>query len=453
MVVRTDSTQALMARRSAVEFLLVNHPQDCPICDAAGQCELQDYAFETGQLRTRNVEPKAVIGRDKITSEIVYFGDRCVLCTRCVRFMDEIAGEASLQVINRGHRGYIDTMSGDLIEHAFSMNIVDVCPVGALVNEDYLFKARAWDLDNAASVCPGCSQGCNISLGTKENAILRAKPRHNADVNSYWMCEHGRKNVINWGAGERVEVPMLRERDRLVATDWARALNAISEALGKSPGAAKAVVSALSSNEDLFTLRKLMDHVGFEAGYFDVPSGPKHVLEGFPSLALREERVPNARGAELVGFQRSDDAVGAVQGHRGALFVLDHALDGAAEGFGDEASLFVYIGTRMSPAARGAQIILPATTFAEMEGSFTNFEGRVQRFEQALRPPGLARPFWLSGSAVSARLGSGAAHPNAGAAFSALAGEFEEFAGLSYERLGLHGAPVAGAGTGATAAS
>jgi NADH-quinone oxidoreductase subunit G len=443
MVIRIDSSAARKARRSAVEFLLVNHPLDCPICDAAGQCELQDYAFETGQLRTRNVEPKVVLGRDKLTSDIVYFADRCILCTRCVRFMDEIAGEPVIEVMNRGHKGYIDTMTGELFEHSFSMNIVDVCPVGALVNENFLFKPRAWDFDHTASICPGCSQGCNVVLATIENAVLRAKPRHNAEVNSYWMCDHGREAVVNWGAGERAEVPLLRKNGKLAPVDWAGALDALAEAL-QGGGGAKAIVSAGASNESLYAARKLMDRLGFEGGCFRVATGPSVALKGFPKLALREDRAPNARGAEMLGFDRVDDVFSAAAGHRGALIVLEDGLHDAPEGFGESASLFVYIGSALSPAARKAHIVLPSPTFAEMEGTFTNFEGRVQRFAQALRAPGLARPLWLSGSTVLARLGDGEVTRSAAEAFAAMAGEFGEYAGLSYDTIGMTGASVAG---------
>jgi NADH-quinone oxidoreductase subunit G len=452
MVVRTDNPEALKARRAAVEFLLVNHPLDCPICDAAGQCELQDYAFETGQLKTRNVEPKVVLGRDHLTAEIVYFADRCVLCTRCVRFMDEIARDPVLQVINRGAKGFIDTMTDELFDHPFSMNIVDICPVGALVNEDFLFKARAWDLDQTASVCPSCSQGCNVLLGTKENTILRAKPRHNAEVNSYWMCDHGRKSVVNWGAGDRIEVPLVREDGNLVAVDWLRALEALSDALQNSPGKARAIVSAGASNESLYGVRKLMDHVGFEGGEFRVETGREIQLEGFPSLALRSERAPNGRGAELLGFTPVEDVFAAVADHRGSIFVLEDVLAGAPDGFGERAALFVYIGTHMTPVARSAaRIVLPTPTFAEMEGTFTNFEGRVQRFAQALRAPGLARPIWLVGSTLLARLDSGEAFRTAAEAFDALASEVGDYSGMTYASLGLHGAIAAGASSGAAA--
>jgi len=451
MVVSTDCVEARKARRSVIEFLLLNHPLDCPICDAAGQCMLQDYAYETGQLRRRAVEPKVVLGRDHVTSEIVYFGDRCILCTRCVRFMDEIAQEPVLQVVNRGHYGYIDTMTDELFEHPFSMNIVDVCPVGALVNEDFLFKARSWDLDQTPSICPACSQGCNVALGTKENRVVRLKPRFNPEVNSYWMCDHGRREVVRWGAGMRAEVPMVREADRLVPVDWSRALDAVVEALQGAAGGAKAIVDPGASNESLYIVRKLMDQAGFDGGGFRVPRGPQYVLKGFPKLALREDRAANARGAEALGFERVDDIYGAVSGHQGVLFVLEERLEDAPAGFADGCALFIYIGSVLSPAARRAHIVLPSPSFAEMDGTFTNFEGRVQRFTQALLPPGLARPLWMSGSAVLARLAGGEPFSSAAAAFAALADEVGAYSGLSYEKIGLTGAVSASAESGATA--
>jgi len=453
MVVRTNSPDARKARRGVIEFLLVNHPLDCPICDAAGQCELQDYAFETGQTQTRLHEPKMVLGRDKVTPDIMYFADRCILCTRCVRFMDEIAQEPVLKVMQRGHRGYIDTMTGELFEHPFSQNIVDVCPVGALVDEDFLFKARAWDLDQTPSICPGCSQGCNVSLGTKENRVLRAKPRPNSQVNSFWMCDHGRKTLVNWGAGDRVEVPMIRDGDRLVATDWPRAVSALADVLRDAAGEARAIVSAGASNENLYVLRRLMSVAGFGGGVFRVATGSEHPLQGFPKLALRAERAPNARGAELQGFKRSEDVIAAIQDHRGPLFVLEDPLGDGPDNLGKGASVFVYVGTHMSDAVRQADIVIPTTTFAEMEGTFTNFEDRVQRFTRALRAPGMARPFWMTGSAVLARLEEGPLFRTAGAAFATMAAEISVYSGLTYEKLGLNGAEVGGAASGVAARS
>ena len=209
MVVHTDSERAELARKSVIEFLLLNHPLDCPICDAAGQCMLQDYAFETGQLESRLDEEKLVMGRDKISDDILYFADRCIICTRCVRFMREVAEDDALVVANRGHKAYIDTAPGEKLDNPFQGNIVDVCPVGALVHEDFVFKPRYWDMDSTPSVCPGCSTGCNVTVDTKENQIVRLKPRHNADVNSYWMCDYGRHRYEWMNRRDRIEIPLL----------------------------------------------------------------------------------------------------------------------------------------------------------------------------------------------------------------------------------------------------
>lgn len=445
MEVLTDSPAARKARRAVIEFLLYNHPLDCPICDAAGQCELQDYAFETGQLRRRAVDPKRVLGRDKVTPEIVLFKDRCVLCTRCVRFMDEIAQEPVLTVVQRGNRAYIDTMTGDLFEHPFSMNIVDVCPVGALVNEDYLFKARAWDLDRTPSICPGCSQGCNITLDTKDEQIVRAKPRANHEVNAFWMCDHGRRLLAGWHPGERLTEPLVREGGgeggRLVPAEWPAAIERAAEGLRRA-GAPKAIVSAAAANESLYALRVALEAVGGGGGVFRVPQGEEAVLKGFPKLRLRKDRAPNAAGAQLLGFERADDVAAHVRGHPGAVVVLEDPLLDAPDDFAKGARFHLHVGSVASPAARAADVVLPVTTFAEMDGTFTNHQGRVQRFRAALRAPGRARPAWLVLSLLAAHLGRGSGRRTAAEAFAALAEEVTAFAGMGYETLEPAGALV-----------
>ena len=453
MVVHTDSEAARTARQSVIEFLLVNHPLDCPICDAAGQCMLQDYAHETGQLHSRLNEPKLVQGRDRIADDILYFADRCIICTRCVRFMSEVAGDAALIVAQRGHRNVIDTFPGRDLDHPFQGNIVDVCPVGALVHEDFLFKARFWDMDQAPSICPGCSTGCNITIDVKENQIVRLKPRHNPDVNSYWMCDHGRRHLVMSNRGERVEVPLLRRDGTLVAADWGEALAWVAEQLdGRSGGTA--IVSADASNESLFFARELLDRVGVEGGSFRVRTGEEAVLAGFPKLALRAERAANAAGAEIFGFRRRDGLPESSAGQ--ILFVLEDDLAEAPADRRDRSTFFVFLGSRLSETARRADAVLPVTSFAEMDGSFTNFEGRVQRFGRALQPPGLARPAWMILGRLIAELearrdGSWSDLPlEAREAFRAMATRTPALRGLDWDSLGLKGA-VATAGEKAAA--
>ncbi len=443
MVVNTASDTARTARQSVIEFLLVNHPLDCPICDAAGQCMLQDYAYVTNQLESRVDEPKRIMGRDRISDDILYFADRCVICTRCVRFMRDVAEDDSLIVAQRGDKAYIDTFPGRELDNPFQGNIVDVCPVGALVHEDFVFKARAWDMDAAASVCPGCPTGCNVTIDTKENQIVRVKPRHNAAVNSWWMCDYGRKHLVMTNRGVRAELPLIRDGDRLRPVDWATALDWVTEkieALGPCGGSA--VVSPDASNENLFYVRQILERLGVESAEFQVPQGETAELPTVPTLKLRADRAANVAGAGIFGGRRVDRLPNGSAA--GALVVLDDALEGAAEDFGEAAGFFLYVGTRLPGAARNADAVFPIATFAEMDGTFTNFEGRVQRFHQALTPPGLARPGWMVLSRVLARLGDGAAVNDIRSAFARMATDAPAFAGLTWDGLGLKGAPAAG---------
>ena len=447
MVVHTASDTANDARQAVIEFLLVNHPLDCPICDAAGQCMLQDYAWVTGQLKSRLDEPKQVMGRDRVADDILYFADRCIICTRCVRFMRDVADDDSLIVAQRGHKAYIDTFPGQDLDNPFQGNIVDVCPVGALVHEDFLFKARAWDMDPAQSICPGCPTGCNVTIDTKENEIVRLKPRWNPDVNSYWMCDYGRKRLVMSQRGVRSETPLVRGEADLRQARWGEALDWLADrlrALGSAGG--RAIVSADSSNEDLFYLGLLLKRLGVDSTMFTVETGPTAALPGVPKLKLRADRAANGAGAEMLGARRvsRSDLNGANGG--GVLIVLDDALEGADQFWGADADLFIYLGTRRPEAARSADAVLPTANFAEMDGTFANWEGRVQKFAQALAPPGAARPAWMVLSRLLARLDDTEQAVNtAETAFDRMAGEADAFRGMTWSGLGPKGAIAPGA--------
>jgi NADH-quinone oxidoreductase subunit G len=444
MVVRTDSEQAQVARKSVIEFLLLNHPLDCPICDAAGQCMLQDYAFETEQLRSRYAEAKVVLGRDRIADDILYFGDRCIICTRCVRFMEEVAGDNSLIVAQRGHKAYIDTFPGAVLDNPFRGNIVDVCPVGALVHEDFIFKARAWDMDSAPSVCPGCSTGCNVEINVTENQIVRVKPRFNPEVNAYWMCDYGRKHLVMANRGRRADRPLVRRNGELEAVGWHEALEWVATRLPQN-GPGSAVVSAAESCESLFYLRSLLSRMGINGGTFRAGSGEEASLAGFPKLRLRAERAPNVAGAELFGFQREDSVPDCRDGD--TLVVMGERLTDLPEDYGSAAGFFLYVGSHVELAASSASAILPVTTFVEMEGSFVNFDGRLQRFHQALRPAGVARPAWMILSRLLSMLGEAEGVLDVRAAFAAMSAATPAMGDLSWESLGLRGERIAEAGT------
>jgi NADH-quinone oxidoreductase subunit G len=447
-VIHTQSEKSLQARQGVLEFYLVNHPLDCPVCDQSGECKLQDYTSAEGRAMGRSLEPKRVLGRDDFGGDVLFYADRCVMCTRCVRFMREVAQDERLAVVQRGSRNVIDTFFDEGLEgNLWADNIVDICPVGALVSKDFLHKARAWDLDRTPSVCPNCSQGCNVRLEVRDNQVMRLKPRPNPEVNAHWMCDYGRLNYEWINRGGRIEAPLVREGDKLVSVSWSVALTRLAEALKSAAGEARAVVSPFMANEDIGLLRRAMDATGGGSGVYRCEQGEEVVLPGFPTLALRPDRAANVVGAEVFGFTRTGGADGrggleAVASWAGKLVVLGDELADAPADFGAQASLFVYVGHYLSPAARNAHFVLPATTFAEMEGTFTNVQRRVQRFWPALQAPGMARPAWQILGVLLAGISEASAVATAADAFSALGGVRPEFAPLQWADLGAQGAPL-----------
>ena len=448
-VVHTQSEKALAMRRGVLEFYLVNHPLDCPICDQSGECKLQDYAHAEGRKHGRSREPKRVFGRDDFGADVLFYGDRCVMCTRCVRFMNEVEQDPRLTVVERGSRSVIDTFFEQGLDGtSFSGNVVDICPVGALVSKDFLFKQRAWDLDHTPSICPNCSQGCNISLHTRDNLVQRLKPRANLDVNGYWMCDYGRLRYEWMNRGDRIEVPLVRGDAGTRARGWKDALSALLARLGEADGGVKAVASPFASNEDLGALTALVEALGGgEIVYRSPRAEDEVVLKGFPKLARRRELAPNGRGAELLGMRRVGDDAGrggleSVAGHTGIVLVLGDELADLPEGFGADASLYVYLGAWPSAAASAAHFVLPVTTFAEQEGTFTNFEGRVQRFWRGLEAPGAARPAWLVLGALTGELEGLPGPQSPDEAFAILGRRHAAFGGLSWADIGTRGAVV-----------
>ncbi len=449
-VVHTDSGLARTMREGVLEFYLVNHPLDCPICDQSGECKLQDYVHAEGRAHGRSREPKRVFGRDDFGGDVLFYGDRCVMCTRCVRFMNEVEKDPRLTVVERGNRSVIDTFFDDGLDGTkWSGNIVDICPVGALVSKDFLYKQRAWDLDHTPSICTGCSQGCNIALHTRDNLVQRLKPRTNLEVNAFWMCDYGRHDYEWMNRGDRLEAPVVRSGGRGTAVGWAEALEALSDRLdelGDAP--VRAVVSPRACNEELAAVRALVDHLGGGVVEYRLRVAPdEDVLEGMPFVARRRELAPNHRGAELVGAARvgGDDGRGGLDeagDHGGVLLVVgDEVADQPAD-FGAQADLYVYVGTHGSAATEAAHVVLPATTFAEHEGTFTNRDGRVQRFWPALQAPGAARPAWMVLRALLARRTGGEVPTTAAEAFALAAAEIAPFGDLDYPGIGTRGVVV-----------
>ncbi|MGH7717362.1 MAG: 2Fe-2S iron-sulfur cluster-binding protein, partial [Gemmatimonadaceae bacterium] len=324
-VVHVHSEKALEARKGVLELLLINHPLDCPICDQAGECELQDYTFREGRSQGRLRDPKRFNPVEDFGGDVVYVTNRCILCTRCVRFMDDVAQESVLNVSERGDRAVIGKFEGADLTHPWAGNVIELCPVGALLSKDFLNKSRAWELDRTPSVCPNCTQGCNTMVETRDNVVVRMRPRPNLEVNQYFLCDHGRLSYRWMNDRDRLEAPLVRHGDRHVAADWETAVRTAAELLnGKR---VFVLASPMLSNESLWMLSRLVERVG-GGGAFRVERGPEAPLRGVPDLALREERAANVRGAELFGFTKSDTPLASL-GAGDVLFIAAHDLGDA----------------------------------------------------------------------------------------------------------------------------
>src|SRR5690349_13135360 len=330
-VVHVNSTNAKKAREGVLEFLLINHPLDCPICDQAGECELQDYVFQEGRPGTRYQEyAKRYNPVEDFGEDILYVPNRCILCTRCVRFMDDVADAPILNVSERGDRAFIGISDSQRLDHPWSGNVVDLCPVGSLLSKDFLHKARAWDLDKTASVCPGCTQGCNINIDTRDDVVVRFRPRPNLEVNRHFMCDYGRMNYRWLNRGDRIEAPLVREGGRHVATDWDTALARLEQMVRGASGSAVILASGRASVESLGLVRRLVDRPQVTAA-IQVPLGDEAPLAGIPNLALRRERAPNVNGATLLGYDTLWEAAMRAVLSAGLVIVLDADLAPADE--------------------------------------------------------------------------------------------------------------------------
>jgi NADH-quinone oxidoreductase subunit G len=439
-VVRTQSEPALKARESVLEFLLINHPLDCPICDQAGECELQDYVFQEGRAGTRYAEyPKRFNPVEDFGPDVLYVPNRCILCTRCVRFMEDVAETPVLNVSERGDRAYIGIDPGERLDHPWSGNVVDLCPVGSLISKDFLHKARAWDLDKTPSICPGCTQGCNMMIDTRDGVVVRLRPRPNLEVNRHFMCDVGRADYRWMNRGDRVEVPLARDQGKLHPLDWDRALARLAELIRGASGPAVILASGRASTESLGWVSQLARGREVTAA-IRVPLADEAPLPGVPNLALRRERAANLQGARLAGYTAAwSDAISRLDG-AGLVILLDVELEAAEAERLARSGAVVALQTVEADWFGSAAMILPITAMAEENGTFVNRDQRAQRFSQAKAAPGMSRPAWWIAAEVVALLEPGRATPDTAAdAFAGLGSWIPALAGLSYGDLGLTG--------------
>ncbi len=453
MVVHTASPRAVAAQKAVLEFLLINHPIDCPVCDQAGECKLQDYYMDYDRepsrfpLGEKNRKGKAM----DVGSGIMLDQERCILCSRCTRFFDEVTKTHELAIFERSDHCEIDTWPGRPIDNKYAANAVDICPVGALTEKDFRFRMRVWYLHRTPSVCGGCERGCSIDIHHHRGRIYRYKPRFNPDVNSYWMCDEGRHSFPALQSETRLVAPLVQARDRLVAESWPAAVRRAATAINDSrqrfgPRSIGAVVGAQATNEEAYALKRLMLRTIGSDRLATLSWSPPGA-SGDDNLLLRANKNPNTRGLAALNLpaDRLDALASAVAAGELKMLIAMRADLMRALGEPEFLSRFgaldylIVLESDANETAQMANQVLPLAAYPEMDGSFTNFRGRVQRIGQGFPPPGDA----LAGIEALARLGhaiDGVERPKtAEAVFAEMAREERAFAALTLDSLGPHG--------------
>jgi NADH-quinone oxidoreductase subunit G len=434
-------------REGVLEFLLINHPLDCPICDQAGECKLQEYSVDYGRSQSRFVEAKVhKPKRVDLGPRIVLDDERCILCTRCVRFTKDIVGDDALGIVNRGSYNTLTAYPGKVFDNNYTLNTVDICPVGALTSKDFRFQMRVWFLKETKSICASCATGCSIVIGSREEKVYRFEPRENDAVNACWMCDYGRLNYKWIGREDRltqVQSPKSKVQSRRVS--WAEVLADISEKLKEASLSSVAIVaSARQTNEELFLISKLAKRAN--ALTDSVPRNG----EG-DKLLLNADRNPNSTGARLIGV--AANPIGSnlpkiADGIRGGkiktlvVFGEDVTKHGIGADLLAKLDLLVVSDILPNETTRLAHYLLPGCAHAEKRGTFTNAKGRVQRFLKALEPRGDARPEWEFLHELVFNVTGRNGFVSIEGLFNQMAREVPAFSGLTWASLGDTGKTV-----------
>jgi NADH-quinone oxidoreductase subunit G len=441
MAVRTDSPLVKECQRGVMEFLLINHPLDCPICDQAGECRLQEFSVDYGDSQSRFLEnkvkkPKAV----QIGPRVTLDDERCILCSRCIRFCQEIAHDDVLGFVDRGSHTILAAHPGKSLDNNYSLNTVDICPVGALTSTDFRFKMRVWFLKQTKSICTSCATGCNTVIGTREDVIYRQTPRENDHVNSCWMCDYGRLNYKYLEAEDRLLQPKFRSEGKLVPADWPTAISQAALQLKQLAGSEIAIVaSARMTNEELWLAAQLANSLG--AKWLDIVPrrGPGD------DILLSEDRNPNTNGARLILGSRPEpgaklmaiaDAVRSGQ-VKGLVILKENAMHlGLSVAELAQLPALIVMNILPNEATENASVVLPACGFAEKRGSMINGKGRLQRLNRAIRPPGNARDDWeILRDLLQATVGGDSLH-SIEDVFRRISETVPKFAGLSLSKIG-----------------
>jgi NADH-quinone oxidoreductase subunit G len=441
MEIYASSPATKQMREAVLESLLINHPLDCPICDQAGECKLQEYSVDYGKSASRFVEEK--VHKPKhvdLGPRIVLDDERCILCSRCIRFSRDIAGDDALGFVDRGSHSTLTRYPGKAFDNNYTLNTVDICPVGALTSKDFRFQMRVWFLKESKSICTSCATGCNITMGSREEKVYRFEPRENDAVNSCWMCDYGRLNYKWINSPDRltaVEGSKVRVADPLAA--WPQTIAELTRLLGRARAGSVAIVaSARQTNEELYLLKKLADKLG--ALTDSVPRSGES-----DKLLLNADRNPNSTGAGLIGISAAPMgsnlpkiATGIASDTIKTLIVFgeDVTKVGLGENLLAKLDLLIVSDILPNKTTALAHYLLPGCAHAEKRGSFVNVKGRVQRFMQNVQPKGNARHEWEFLHELTQGVAGRNGFVSIEGLFNQMAAEVPAFKGMTWAGLG-----------------
>ncbi|TDU73014.1 NADH-quinone oxidoreductase subunit G [Prosthecobacter fusiformis] len=445
MGIRTESVLTQECRKGVMEFLLINHPLDCPICDQAGECRLQEFSVEHGKGESRFRENKVKKPKNVDIGPRVRLDDeRCIMCSRCIRFTAEIADDPVLGFTERGSHTTLAVHPGKRLENNYSLNTVDICPVGALTSNDFRFQQRVWFLSETNSICTGCGRGCNMEIGARGDTIYRQTPRDNNDVNSSWMCDRGRLDFHFVNSEYRLTDPLLKSGGKHEISTWKKTIQAVAAGLSGIKGDEIAIIaSARMTNEELFFVRQLARVLGTE----NVDVIPR-IGEGDNYLSAADKNANTLGVRQILEIEPGSRIAGITElmsrGRLRAVLALGENL--LKVGFErrdlEKIGFLTTLHVLANATAELSHAVLPGTSYAETRGSMINVTGRLQRLNKAVNPPGNARDTWeILRDLVVACGGSNGLY-SAEDVFKCLANDIPAFNGLTFAKIGDQGIPL-----------
>ena len=448
MKVETMNEKVKDAKELVMEYLLINHPLDCPICDQSGECVLQDYSFEFGSGKSEMEYSKRVYGWRDIGTFVALERNRCIHCTRCDRFTREITGTNEFGMFNRGHELTVDTYSDRPMTNQFQGNMADICPVGAITEKEFRFKRRVWKLKKTPSICVGCSTGCNVTIEYDKNEVFRLKPRDNPDVNKWWMCDQGRLTYKDLNIREnRVAHPLGKTAEGFQEISWENAFSAIQEKISELQPTSNEVIGLVdthASNEELYLFKKLLKE-GFDSDQLFFPDleWEQPVSDFFINSLITSDKSPNRAGARMLGLKgakSSEEVTSKIPNGTKVLLVFGKPFED--ENLLSQAGkipLVINIAAWQSGWSETADVTLPGRLHSEKDATYTNKAGRVQRVNTAIRAFHKTRPDWMVLCGLMELLDVDNKADSAEAVFQELSENEKGFQGLQWESIGSDG--------------